>query len=180
MRWLRRSFFRALGLAVASAAAPAWSAPVVSAEPAQATVELLAPTSLQKLQDLDFATLVVTGAGTATVDPNTDAITTSGGVTHLSGLPHAALFEDSTRRRGATFIRIPSNPVTLTRQGGTETMTVTNWTISNNVSSVGGGRYKFVAAAQIFQFKVGGTLNVSANQEPGLYVGEFTVDVEYP
>ena len=59
-------------------------------------------------------------------------------------------------------------------------MTVTNWTISNNVSAVGGGRYKFVAAAQTFQFKVGGTLNVSANQEPGLYVGEFTIDVEYP
>ena len=131
------------------------------------------PAPVRRLQDLNFGYLSVNGAGTAVIDPNTDAMTTTGGVTHLSGTPYAALFEGISPVRGVVIIRIPRDPITLTRVGGTETMTVSNWTVSGN------GR-RTVAAQEPFDFKIGGTLSVNANQAEGAYHGTFTVDIQYP
>ena len=70
-------------------------------------------------------------------------MTTTGGVVSLGGSPYAALFEAvSPRRASWSIIRIPSNPITLTRVGGTETMTVANWTIA------GGGNSRNVVAQE--------------------------------
>jgi hypothetical protein len=72
------------------------------------------------------------------------------------------------------IVRIPKNPITLTRVGGTETMTVSSWTIS------GGGNSRNVAAQEAFSFAIGGTLTVNANQAEGAYQGTFDVEVQYP
>lgn len=71
------------------------------------------------------------------------------------------------------IIRIPRNPITLTRVGGTETMTVSNWTLE-------GDNRKTVRANEPFSFRVGGRLNVGANQAEGTYLGTFTVELQYP
>ena len=71
------------------------------------------------------------------------------------------------------IIRLPRDPITLTRVGGTETMTVSNWTMSGNAR-------RTVAAQEPFSFKVGGTLAVNAGQVEGVYLGTFEVDVQYP
>ena len=52
-------------------------------------------------------------------------------------------------------------------------MTVSNWTISGNAR-------RTVAEQEPFNFKVGGTLYVNANQVEGTSVGTFAVDVQYP
>jgi hypothetical protein len=52
-------------------------------------------------------------------------------------------------------------------------MTVTNWTLDGKSSR------KFPLNSA-FDFNVGGTLNISANQPDGDYVGSFTVTVQYP
>ena len=161
------------GLLSITAAAPVSAAPVAAAEPATGHAEILHPVAIRKLQDLNFAYLTVTTAGTAVVDPNTDAITTTGGVLHVSGVPYAALFEAVSPKKGVVIIRIPKKPITVTRVGGTETMTVSNWTISGNAS-------RTVVAKEPFNFSVGGTLFVNANQAQGDYVGTFDVEIQYP
>ena len=42
------------------------------------------------------------------------------------------------------------------------------------------GRRVYVGANEAFEFNVGGTLYVEANQAPGTYVGSFSVTVNYP
>ena len=162
-----------LGLAALLAPALAHAAPVAPDRNATATVDIVPPSSVRKLEDLDFALLSVTTAGTAVINPNTDAMTTTGGVLHAGGVPHAAHFEAISPVRAVVIIRIPRDPVTITRVGGTETMTVSNWTMTGNAR-------RTVAAHEAFTFKVGGTLNVNANQVEGTYVGTFDVQVQYP
>ena len=106
------------GLLSFATAAPVSAAPVAAAEPATGHAEIVHPVAVRKLQDLYFAYLTVTTAGTAVIDPNTDAISTTGGVLHVSGVPYAALFEAVSPRKGVVIIRIPKNPITVTRVGG--------------------------------------------------------------
>lgn len=156
-----------------AAAADAQAAPVAPDKNATATVEIVQAAQLRNLEELNFADLTVTTAGTAVVDPNTDMMTTTGGVLHAGGVPYAALFEGISPVNGAVIVRLPTEPITVTRIDGTETMTVSNWTMS-------GRARRTVAAHRPFTFKVGGTLYVNANQAEGTYVGTFTVGIEYP
>ena len=130
------------------------------------------PVSLTKLSDLDFATLTVAAAGTAIINPNTDAITTTGGVSYLTGTSRAAHFRIDATRLALVIIRIPSSPVTLTRVGGTDSMTVSSWTLD-------GFPVRIISNAASTEFAVGGTLNVAANQADGTYTGAFTVTADY-
>jgi hypothetical protein len=88
-------------------------------------------------------------------------------------VPYAALFEAVSPVKNVVIIRIPKIPATVTRVGGTETMTVDTWTLSGSAN-------RNVVAQQPFTFKVGGTLHVNANQVEGLYLGNFTVDIQFP
>lgn len=71
------------------------------------------------------------------------------------------------------LIRLPTGPITLTQTGGTETMTVSNWTTDGHTT-------RQINAFEAFEFRVGGRLNVGANQADGVYVGSFDVTVIYP
>ena len=167
--------FRGLIMGGAAVLAPALAhaAPVQPDRQASSTVTITKPVAVRKLNDLNFATLAVWSAGTAVVNPNTDAMTTTGGVVYSSGLAYAALFEAVSPVKSVVLIRIPNKAATLTRVGGTETMTVDTWTLNGSAS-------RNVVARQTFEFKVGGTLRVNANQAEGLYVGTFNVDVQFP
>lgn len=162
-----------LGLLSFVTAAGAQAAPVAADRDAAAAVQIRLPASVRKLQDLNFAFLAVTSPGTAVVDPDTDSMTTTGGVFQVGGTAYAALFEGVAPQRGVVIIRIPQEPITVTRVGGTETMTVSDWTVSGNAR-------RTVASQEPFDFKVGGTLYVNAGQVEGEYVGTFTVDIQYP
>ena len=172
---------RSIGMCLAAALAllapvAAQAAPSPTAAPtrnATATAQVVRPANFRKLNDLDFAFLTVTAAGTAIIDPNTEAMTTTGGVLQVGGLPHAALFEAVSPTKTVVIIRAPKTAAILRRVGGTETMTVNNWTMS-------GQSRRNVAAHEPFEFKIGGTLNVAANQAQGTYVGTFEVDIQYP
>jgi Domain of unknown function (DUF4402) len=148
--------------------------PVRAASPAQAQAAMLFPLEILKKRDLDFGYLAApTAAGTAVIDPTTDIITKTGGVLLLGGSPHAAMFTGAAKSNAVVIIRIPKQAITLTRVGGTETMTVSNFTLE-------GLDKRAVAARVSFDFRVGGTLNVAANQAEGNYVGTFDVSIQYP
>jgi len=139
---------------------------------ATSTAKVVLPAQITKLYDMDFGFVTVTGAGTAIVDSNTGAVTTTGGVLFAGGLPHAAKFEAVSPSKTVVHIRLPKKAVTLTRAGGTETMTVDTWSL-NGIDT------RNVVAHETFQFQVGGTLHVAANQVEGTYNGTFDVTIDY-
>lgn len=158
------------GLLPFMAAAPVSAAPVAAPTPATAKVDINRPAAIRLLNDLNFGNLTVTTAGTATMSP-TDVLTTAGGVVSVGGNPYSALFEAVAPIKTVVHIRVPKSSIQIIRVGGTETMTVDQFTIS--------GDKKNVVAKELFTFSVGGRLRVNANQAQGLYVGTFEVEVQY-
>lgn len=165
------SFSLALALMI-SVPAPARAA--TPATDATATAIVLRPLTLLRLRNLDFGGLLSSAtAGTAILEPSSGAVTTTGGVVAASGPTTSARFIGAGTRKTPVIVRIPKNPVTLTRVGGTETMTVSNWTMD-------GATTRIIQENETFEFRVGGTLNVAANQMQGTYVGTFDVTAQYP
>lgn len=158
-------------LALLLPAAAASAAPVSRAATGQAAV--LSPLSVIKNSDLDFGTLTVVGSGTAVIDPVSGTLSTTGGVTKVGTSAHAATFTGTGSKNSVVLIHIPKNPITLTRVGGTETMTVSTWTLD-------GPTLRKIPPTDVFNFAVGATLNVAAGQADGIYVGTFSVTVQYP
>ena len=154
-------------------AAPALAAPVSPVRQAEGEAVVLRPLSLLKVDDLDFGWLTAATAGTAILNPFTGAVTTTGGVLAVGGVPQRARFVGAASRNTPIKIRIPNKPTILTRQGGTETMSLSAWTLD-------GPADRRTGIDRAFDFYLGGTLTVAAGQADGLYVGTFDVEVQYP
>jgi hypothetical protein len=159
--------------ALFACASPASAQTVLPDQDATGRAIVLRPLSLLKVEDLDFGWLTVTTAGTAVLNPFTGVVTTTGGVVTAGGDPLPAMFVGAASRNTPVKIRIPNRPITITRQGGTETMTVSSWTLD-------GPADRKTGPERAFTFRVGATLNVGANQMDGLYTGTFDVEVQYP
>jgi hypothetical protein len=140
---------------------------------ATGTSTIILPVTVTKLKDMDFGALSRTAAGTAVLEPNADLLTTTGGVAAVGGSAHSAEFAGAAASSSVVNIRVPNQPSTLTRVGGTETMTVSNFTLQ-------GQSKRTLAKQTYFTFRVGGTLNVAATQVEGIYAGTFNVTVQYP
>ena len=156
----------ALVVPAAGSAAPA-------SAPATGQAALLSPLSVVKNGDLDFGDLVAGGAGTAVIDPVGGALAATGGVIRVGTSAHPATFTGTGSKNSVVHIRLPTSPITVTRAGGTETMTVSNFTLDGLAN-------RKVPPSDVFTFAVGGTLNVAAGQAQGTYAGTFTVTVQYP
>jgi hypothetical protein len=155
-------------------AAPSAAFAVTPVRESVADAIVLKPLSLLKKKNMDFGTLITSAtAGTATIDPATGAVITTGGVTAATGTTSAATFVGAGSKNVPFQIRLPTAPITLTRSGGTETMTVGTWTTDGPLT-------RRVASNEAFQFGIGARLTVAANQAPGTYVGTFNVTVHYP
>ena len=157
--------------ALLSVPAAGWAAPVTQSS--TSTVTLLGPLTVLKRGDLDFGKLAVTTGGTAVIDPVGGGRTATGGVIPAGTGFHPATFTGTGNRNSVVNIRLPNKPTTVTRVGGTETMTVSNWTLD-------GKSNRKVPPSQTFDFAVGATLTVGANQAQGTYVGTFDVTIQYP
>lgn len=149
-----------------AAAAPA-------SPPAQSQVLVLKPLILERIADMDFATLGVTTGGTATIDPISGAMTVNGGLIHVGGTPSPARFAGAASKKSVVNIRVPKQPVLLRRVGGTETLSVTNFTLD-------GQDKKNLAEQESFIFAVGAQITVPAGTVEGVYEGEIDITVHYP
>jgi hypothetical protein len=147
------------------------AAPVTKGAPAEAAI--LSPLSVIKRADLDFGTLVVSGAGTAVIDPVSGSEAVTGPIVTAGTAGHPAKFTATGSRNAVALIRLPKNPINVTRVGGTETMTVTDWTVDGAIN-------RRIPITDTFDFSVGATLNVAAGQAEGTYTGTFAVTVQYP
>jgi Domain of unknown function (DUF4402) len=166
-----RAAGRLAALALSLASAPAMAATITG------TVELVIvePFTIVKLQDLEFGSVLPSAAaGTVTINPNTLARTTAGGVTAAPGGHNPAEFITRGSPGRRVLVRLPTGTVTLARIGGGATMTVSNFTRNGAPPTS-----TPLDAAGYLTFRVGGRLNVGANQLPGRYTGSFTVEVQY-
>jgi len=165
-----------LSLAAAMAvwlAAPALAAPRVAVPKPKAKAALIFPVTVIRKNDMDFGYLASTTAGTAVLNPNSGALTTTGGVLAVGGAPMPATFIGAAQSSAVVNIKVPNQPLTIVRSGGTQTMIVRDFTIQ-------GSDKRTLARLQSFEFNIGATLVVGANQAEGLYTGTFDITVQYP
>lgn len=173
MRATRPLLLILAALAFPTAAAAQAVAPQPAVPRAVAGAVLIYPLSLTTKSNLDFGLVAANGAGTVIINPNTGALSVTGPLLSLGGNPRPATFVGAARSASVVIIRIPKSPITIRRAGGTETMTVRDFTLQ-------GQDKRTLARLEAFEFNVGATLVVNAGQVEGIYSGEFDVTVQYP
>lgn len=148
--------------------------------PVELTV--LTPLSFIKTRDLDFGQIVPgTTAGTVVLAPD-GSVSTTGGVRLATGSPQAAHFAGYGTSGQFVRINLNGNTFPIARIGGGGTMTMRRITINStppNTLGTGFRWFRIGAANGIFNFDLGATLDVAANQPPGHYEGTFQVTLEY-
>lgn len=166
-------FFAPLGIVAMSLPAAGWAAPKSASPAAKGQALVVRPLTLLSLADLDFANLGVTTGGTATIDPVTGNISLTGGLMRLGGTPSPARFAGAATKQSVVNIKVPKQPVLIRRVGGTETLSVSNFTLD-------GQDKRTLAQQESFTFAVGAQITVPANAVEGVYVGDIDVTVQYP
>lgn len=159
----------AVGAAIVAAFGISSMAHAAATETATAEVEILSALTLavQNGSTLDFGQIAVNGAGTATLNPATDAVTCSANLVCV-GTPSAVDFDVTGTADASVGITLPSSSVSL--GNGTDTITLQNFT--SDVASV-------TLTAGSASFAVGGQLAIAAGISSGVYTGQFDVTVEY-
>lgn len=151
----------------------AGAAPVQASPKARAELAIVKPLSLVRVADMDFATLGVTTGGTATIDPVGGTMTVTAGLVHMAGTPSPARYAGAALKQSVVNIRIPNQPLLIRRVGGTETLSVSNFTLD-------GQSKRTLAQQSSFTFAVGARITVPAGTVDGIYVGDLDVTVQYP
>lgn len=168
---------RSMGVTAALAAllmgaAPAAAAPVGAPVKPKARGLLLTPLTLTRIQDLDFGSVVASGAsGTVVVNAASGARTTFGGVTALaSGSAQQARFAGAGTPGQQVFVLVVP-PTVLTNPNGD--------TLDVLALPLDGSPIRTIAPDRTFFVGVGGIISVAANQPDGLYTAEFEVFADY-
>ena len=139
-----------------------------------ANLNLYKPLLLAKTTDMEFGALFppATGTGTIKLDPNGGA-TVYTGVTAAGATPTSrAVFTGTATRLSLVFLQYPAGSITLTRVGGTETLTASNFTIDS------AGVLRIVGTAP-YTIGIGATLSVPSTAVEGSYLGTFTLTANY-
>lgn len=157
----------AVAALVAAFAAPESATAADATGNASATIAT--PISVSESSSLSFGTILA-GASQSTIVVSTAGARSlgSGDATLFGGTPAAAAFD--VTGEGSASYSVSFTDGTLTRDGGSETMTVDTFTDDSGGSISGGGSDSF---------NVGATLTVAANQVAGSYTGTYTVSVDY-
>ncbi|MEY2928404.1 MAG: hypothetical protein RL367_2881 [Pseudomonadota bacterium] len=146
-------------------------------------VVIVRPNVFINVQDLDFGAIIPSAAaGTVTIPPF-GARTSTGGITVVpTSLFTPARFAGEGTSGQLVAISVTATSINLTRVGGTQTMAVDTFVIGSTPTMVLGTAptlFTIGSSTGIFNFPVGATLRVNANQVEGSYVGNFTVTLNY-
>jgi len=147
--------------------------PKVSAT-ATATATIITPISIEKKVDLNFGNIVANSTGgTVTIATDNTPKYNKVAAPSIPGTRSAASFEVKGFAGVTYSIELPKT-ITLTKDGGKETMTVDNFV--SNPSGTGS-----LSASGSQTVNVGATLNVAANQVAGTYKNttDLKVTVNY-
>jgi Domain of unknown function (DUF4402) len=145
-------------------------------------VTTIGPLNLAKTADLDFGYIIPSAAaGTVVLDAQTAARSSTGGVVLAGGPVSTGNFVIAANAgRVVSIVLNPAPSITLNRVGGGATMTINQVRVSRD----GGAPAPFGPNATIgtsgaLFLKIGGRLNINANQLEGVYTSTFSVTVDY-
>lgn len=149
--------------------------------PGSGEITIVSPLSFVIDDNLEFGAVVRgTTAGTVTITP-TGTRTQTGGVTLINGGGHKpALFAGQGTFLQRVEISLGASSISLTGPGApmvvrdfvlgsTPTAVLTTTPLSFRIASLNG----------VFSFPVGATLDVGANQAPGVYSGNWSITLNY-
>lgn len=174
---MSRLFKTALAAAAVSAVAAPALAQTSATQSTTATAKIVQPITLTKNSDLAFGTVVKPTSGTNTITINeTSGTRTSGGggdAALATSTTSRAAFSVGGEGGQAFSITVPST-ATMTRSGGSETLTV-NLTPTGTSGSLSGS----LGSAGTATFGVGGNFDVGATTVSGSYSGSFNTTVAY-
>jgi hypothetical protein len=174
------SLYRLFISAAISVAALASTSAIAGTAPANAEIAVVRPLSFIKVDDLNFGKIIPSNvAGQVTLTPAGVRSSTNGIV--LVGNTHqpASFAGDGTFNQRVD-ISLGSNTINLTGPGAP--MQVNTFVIGSTPTAVittTPRRFRITSATGIFQFPVGATLNVGANQAPGVYNGTWSITLQY-
>ncbi len=158
------------------------AAPALAQNGAQSEAEaiVLRPLSFFKVNDLDFGSIIASGtAGTVRLAPD-GTRTRTGGVTLAGNGGEPARFAGLGTPNRQVNISLGSNTIWITGPG--VRMRVRDFEIGSTptaILSTTPTRFSIASALGNYNFPVGGTLEVGANQAPGDYSGTFTITLNY-
>ncbi|MBD3730969.1 MAG: DUF4402 domain-containing protein [Sphingomonadales bacterium] len=182
-RTVSKQWLTGIALLASSLVGPLAGAAQAQSASAGATAEVVPPATLYKDTDLDFGMIATAGAGgSLTLNATSGAVTTTGDLAPVASHPASRALFIANAPVGAVMVYSGDSTVTLTRNGGTETMTalLSYGTDSSLVTATVLGLPIGVKAMQPEQhFLVGGTLLVGAGQAQGLYEGQFTLSITF-
>ena len=150
---------------------------------ANANSVVVRPLSFIKDDDLEFGFLVRgTTAGTVVMAPD-NTRTATGGVTLAPGRNRPSRFAGFGATGQQVQISVAANIITINRTGGGGSMTVDTFRIGSaptwqNITTAP-RTFTIGSSTGVFNFALGATLRVAANQAPGFYSGTFTVILNY-
>jgi hypothetical protein len=129
-------------------------------------------------KNLNFGAMSSSAAAGTCVLSTTNTRTATGGVflQNTSNVSSNASFKISGGAGRTYAITVPTGPVSISGAGAP--MTITALTVRPTIEGVDQLTGTFDAAGEAV-FKVGGTLNVGANQPAGVYTGSFSVIAAY-
>ena len=140
-----------------------------AAATANATATIIAPITITKDVDLDFASIVPGAGGTVVVD-TADTRTCGGGLVCTGAVSSASFTVGG--QAGANYT-IAVAPATLViTDGSGNSMNVDTWTTAPTSPAT-------LSGAPPDSLTVGATLHVGAGQAAGVYSGTFSVTAEY-
>ena len=146
----------------------------------QAEAIVLRPLSFFKVNDLDFGDIIASGsAGTVRLAPDGTRSRT-GGATLAGSSGEPARFAGLGSYNRQVNISLGSNTIWITGPG--QRMRVRDFEIGSTptaILSTSPTRFRITSALGNYNFPVGATLEVNANQAPGDYSGTFTITLNY-
>lgn len=175
-------------LATCGALLAAWlpAGPVMAqaTQSVDARATLLGELTLVKSEDLDFGGIAGTVAGTVAMTASASpACTASAGLAHSGDCQPATFVGKGQNGRIVRIKKPPADRIILSGPGAD--MTITGLVLDGSPELIamqqtpGFSRFRINSATGFFTFRLGGRLNVGANQLGGLYTGTFNIDINY-
>lgn len=166
---MRNTLRIALVGAALSAVSFASSASAATSATASASAEVLSTLTLANNAPLNFGQIAANSGGSVSV--KADSTVSSTGSLVSTGTRAPAAFTVTGTPNTNVLVTLPVS-ATLTRAGGSETMTIGGFNTNP------GGAFQLSGTGSA-SFAVGGTLTVASAQVAGVYNGTFAVSVEY-
>lgn len=176
----KSSFFQAAACAGVLSAVAFASPAQADQTAADAQIAVVRPLEFIKVEDLRFGQVLRGGtAGTVVLAPS-GTRTKTGGVTLMGTTSQPARFAGMGTPGQLVSISLGANQIFITGPGAP--MRVRNFVIgSTPTANLSSSALFFTIASStgIFNFPVGATLDVGANQTPGTYTGNWNITLNY-